>query len=226
VQSPSPLPASRFVPAFGLGNPHLQTLWGPLWRKTVHIERERERLWLEDGDFLDLDWHGPHSAKAPLVLVLHGLTGSSNSPYVAGIQKALAEQGWASVALNWRGLDDEAAAETVAERIAEQAKGHGLLIHRGRSVIELRAPVTSDKSDAVHALLDQVDVDNALYVGDDRTDLDAFRALRALQHEGRLTEILCVGVRSEQTPSELLAEADLLVDGTEGVSSLLSALAD
>lgn len=96
-----------FTPAYGLGNPHLQTLWGPLWRKTTHIERERERLWLEDGDFLDLDWHGPHSANAPLVLVLHGLTGSSNSPYVAGMQKALSTQGWASVALNWRGCSGE-----------------------------------------------------------------------------------------------------------------------
>ncbi|MGE8177690.1 hydrolase [Pseudomonas fluorescens] len=100
-------PPERFTPAFGLGNPHLQTLWGPLWRKTTHIERERERLWLEDGDFLDLDWHGPHSADAPLVLVLHGLTGSSNSPYVAGLQKALFAQGWASVALNWRGCSGE-----------------------------------------------------------------------------------------------------------------------
>jgi predicted alpha/beta-fold hydrolase len=85
----------------------LQTLWGPLWRKTTHIVRERERLWLADGDFLDLDWHGPHSAKAPLVLVLHGLTGSSNSPYVAGLQQALGHQGWASVALNWRGCSGE-----------------------------------------------------------------------------------------------------------------------
>jgi predicted alpha/beta-fold hydrolase len=46
----------------------------------------------EDGDFLDLDWHGPHSVDAPLVLVLHGLTGSSNSPYVAGIQQALGDR--------------------------------------------------------------------------------------------------------------------------------------
>ena len=130
------------------------------------------------------------------------------------------------VALHWRGLEDEIAAEAVAEQIAEHAKAEGLLIHRGRSVIELRAPVTSDKSDAVHALLEGVDIENALYVGDDRTDLDAFRALRSLQHEGRLSEILCVGVRSDQTPSELLAEADLLLDGTEGVISLLSALAD
>jgi predicted alpha/beta-fold hydrolase len=41
------------------------------------------------------------------VLVLHGLTGSSNSPYVAGLQKALASQGWASAALNWRGCSGE-----------------------------------------------------------------------------------------------------------------------
>ncbi|AZD11124.1 Hydrolase, alpha/beta fold family functionally coupled to Phosphoribulokinase [Pseudomonas chlororaphis] len=102
-----PTPSDRFIPAFGLGNPHLQTLWGPLWRKTTHLERQRERLWLDDGDFLDLDWHGPHSATAPLVLVLHGLTGSSNSPYVAGLQKALASQGWASAALNWRGCSGE-----------------------------------------------------------------------------------------------------------------------
>ncbi|WP_055136822.1 hydrolase [Pseudomonas corrugata] len=99
--------SERFIPAKGLGNPHLQTLWGPLWRKTTHIVRQRERLWLDDGDFLDLDWHGPHSAKAPLVLVLHGLTGSSNSPYVAGLQQALGHQGWASVALNWRGCSGE-----------------------------------------------------------------------------------------------------------------------
>lgn len=96
-----------FVPARGLGNPHLQTLWGPLWRKRTLLARTRERMWLEDGDFLDLDWHGPHEADAPLVLVLHGLTGSSNSPYVAGLQKAMAAQGWASVALNWRGCSGE-----------------------------------------------------------------------------------------------------------------------
>lgn len=97
----------RFIPAFGLGNPHLQTLWGPLWRPATALQHQRERLWLDDGDFLDLDWHGPHSAEAPLVLVLHGLTGSSSSHYVAGLQQALAAQGWASAALNWRGCSGE-----------------------------------------------------------------------------------------------------------------------
>ncbi|NQD91190.1 hydrolase [Pseudomonas sp. CrR25] len=96
-----------FNPAWWLPGPHLQTLWNPLCRKPARLERTRERLWLADGDFLDLDWHGRHTATAPLVLVLHGLTGSSSSLYVLGLQQALAGRGWASVALNWRGCSGE-----------------------------------------------------------------------------------------------------------------------
>jgi len=104
----APVPPSEpFTPATGLANPHLQTMWGPLWRTKPVVEHQRERLWLEDGDFLDLDWHGTPAAHAPLVLVLHGLTGSSASHYVAGQQRALAAQGWTSVALNWRGCSGE-----------------------------------------------------------------------------------------------------------------------
>ena len=107
-QSASPtLPREPFAPAFGLGNPHIQTLWGPLWRTKPTVEHQRERLWLEDGDFLDLDWLGTPSAYAPVVLVLHGLTGSSGSHYVVGLQTALAKRGWTSAALNWRGCSGE-----------------------------------------------------------------------------------------------------------------------
>lgn len=96
-----------FKPAWWLRNAHLQTLWSAFFRRAPQLPRTRERLWLEDGDFLDLDWFGPHAATTPLVLVLHGLTGSSNSHYVLGLQQALAAQGWASVALNWRGCSGE-----------------------------------------------------------------------------------------------------------------------
>ncbi|NMY42368.1 hydrolase [Pseudomonas sp. WS 5013] len=101
------MPAPAFTPAWWLPGPHLQTLWGSLCRTAPKLQRRRERLWLDDGDFLDLDWHGPHEAEAPLVLVLHGLTGSSSSHYVLGLQQQLAARGWASVALNWRGCSGE-----------------------------------------------------------------------------------------------------------------------
>ncbi|WP_425917296.1 hydrolase [Pseudomonas sp. GWSMS-1] len=99
--------STSFKPAWWLPGPHLQTLWNPMCRQPAKLARTRERLWLEDGDFLDLDWHGPHEANTPLVLVLHGLTGSSDSLYVLGLQQTLAAQGWASVALNWRGCSGE-----------------------------------------------------------------------------------------------------------------------
>ena len=63
-----------------------------------------------------------------------------------------------------------------------------------------------------------------MYVGDDTTDLDAFRALRELVDEGRLGRAVLVGVRSEETPAELEREAELLVEGTEGVARLIGAL--
>lgn len=98
---------SDFKPAWWLPGPHLQTLWAPLLRRPPRLARSRERLWLDDGDFLDLDWHGPHQAETPLVAIFHGLTGSSDSHYVLGLQARLAEEGWASVAVNWRGCSGE-----------------------------------------------------------------------------------------------------------------------
>ena len=67
-------------------------------------------------------------------------------------------------------------------------------------------------------------VSAALYVGDDTTDLDAFRGLRALVQAGKLTRAVCVAVCSEEAPRELVEEADLTIDGPEGVRRLLEAL--
>src|SRR5690606_3397892 len=86
-----------FTPAWWLPGGHLQTLWNPFFRRAAPLARRRERLWLADGDFIDLDWHGPHDPTAPLVLILHGLTGSSHSHYVLGLQAQLAAREQASV---------------------------------------------------------------------------------------------------------------------------------
>ena len=63
-----------------------------------------------------------------------------------------------------------------------------------------------------------------VYVGDDTTDLDAFRGLRALAQASELEHALCVAVSSDETPPELASEADLTVDGAAGVRGLLEAL--
>jgi trehalose 6-phosphate phosphatase len=77
----------------------------------------------------------------------------------------------------------------------------------------------------VDRLLEGSAVTSAVYVGDDSTDIDAFESLRRRATEGQLENALCVGVRSDETPAELEAQADVLVDGPVGVRTLLSALA-
>ncbi|MDF2446721.1 MAG: hypothetical protein K0S46_1957 [Moraxellaceae bacterium] len=98
---------SPFRPAWWLRNPHAQTLFSTFFRRPPALPRERETFHLPDGDFLDLDWHLPEAWTngQPLVLVVHGLSGSSDSHYVLGLQAALARQGWGSAALNCRGAN-------------------------------------------------------------------------------------------------------------------------
>jgi trehalose 6-phosphate phosphatase len=127
-------------------------------------------------------------------------------------------------AFHWRGAPDEAAAEAAVRVVAERAEAAGLATHWGRKVLEVRPPVQVDKGGGIAWLLEDADVDAALYVGDDTTDLDAFRGLRELVAQGRLETAVCVGVRSDETPPELEREADLLVDGPAGVRNVLEAL--
>src|SRR4051795_7393390 len=127
-------------------------------------------------------------------------------------------------AFHWRGAPDEEAAEAAVREIAEQAEERGLVVHWGRKVLEVRPAKLVDKGQGIRHLMQDLDFDAAVYVGDDPTDIDAFRGLRTLAEEGRLGTALCVGVRSDETPPALEQEADLLVDGTAGVRGLLEAL--
>ena len=98
---------SPFRPATWLPGGHLQTLFNPLLREPPSLQRQRVRMTLSDGDYLDLDWHGSTQQSAPIAILLHGLTGSSASLYILGQQRALAAVGWRSVAVNWRGCSGE-----------------------------------------------------------------------------------------------------------------------
>lgn len=124
-------------------------------------------------------------------------------------------------ALHWRGAPNEAAAESRAHEIAIEAGKAGLEPRWGRKVLELRPLGGGGKDGAVASLLAAERLDRAIYAGDDRTDLDAFRRLRELQEEGRLSAAVCVGVLSAEGPAELAEECDLTVDGLDGWLAIL-----
>ena len=116
----------------------------------------------------------------------------------------------------------------VGERCVEFVKAEGerlgLRITVGRGVVEARPPIRADKGTAVRALVEEYGPRRAMFLGDDTTDLDAFRELATLRDEGVLDEILRVGVRSDEGPPEIVSEADIVVDGVEEVGDVLRAL--
>ena len=82
-------------------NGHLQTIIPSVFREVTGVQYQRERLPTPDDDFLDLDWSFNQGRK--LVIISHGLEGSSDRSYVKGMVKTFQEPGWDALAWNYRG---------------------------------------------------------------------------------------------------------------------------
>ncbi len=138
-------------------------------------------------------------------------------------QGAFVEEKGITASVHYRNVPQE-----VGERCVEFVKGEGerlgLRITVGRGVVEARPPIRADKGTAVSTLVEEYRPEKAMFIGDDTTDLDAFRELEKLRQEGRLREILRVGVASEEGPQEIVTEADIAVEGVDGVGGVLRAL--
>lgn len=96
---------SAFRPAWWLPGPHLQTLYPSLFRPRRAPPLTRERIELPDGDFVDLDW--TRQTDGMVVLILHGLEGSLDSHYTAGLLSALARDGHTAALMYFRGRSGE-----------------------------------------------------------------------------------------------------------------------
>ena len=95
---------TAFKPAWYLKNRHLQTILP----NVIHPQFpkvEKERLELEDGDFIDLLWS---QSRAPqTLLILHGLEGSVHSPYAKRILNYCNQHHIAAVLMHFRGCSGE-----------------------------------------------------------------------------------------------------------------------
>ncbi|MFW2439258.1 MAG: hydrolase [Arenicellales bacterium] len=96
-----------FKTAWFFRNPHFQTIWPALFRYVPKPAYTRERIELRDGDFIDIDWCGSNKLKTPLVILFHGLEGSSNSPYIRGMVNSLLNLGYRCAAVNFRGCSGD-----------------------------------------------------------------------------------------------------------------------
>jgi predicted alpha/beta-fold hydrolase len=74
----------RYQPPLWLPDGHSQTIWSALYarrRKALAQTLQRERWTAPDGDFVDVDRQPASSAARPLLVLFHGLEGSSQSHY-------------------------------------------------------------------------------------------------------------------------------------------------
>jgi trehalose 6-phosphate phosphatase len=120
-----------------------------------------------------------------------------------------------------RTADPTAALDLVRAPLVELAGQTGLQAEPGRFVIELR-PAGADKGIALKELCRHNGVSAVMFAGDDLGDLPAFRTVRRLRADG----LPGLAVRSASAEvTGLDGEADLVVDGPQGIAGLLAGLA-
>jgi trehalose 6-phosphate phosphatase len=120
-----------------------------------------------------------------------------------------------------RTADPDAELARLAPAVRRLAAGHGLEVHPGKMVLELRPP-GFDKGGVLRRLA-AAGPGAVLFAGDDVGDLPAFAVVEELRAAG--TPGLSVASASAEA-AEVAARADLAVDGPAGVVALLTELAD
>ncbi len=102
-----PIITTVYEPPLLFKNGHFSTIYSGLFRKIADFHQKRERLELSDGDFLDLDWSFSIKPSNKVAILLHGLEGHGQRPYITGSAKILNASGIDACAVNFRGCSGE-----------------------------------------------------------------------------------------------------------------------
>ena len=106
-QRAMPILESTYKPPFQFKNGFLATVYSGLVRK-VELLQQRERINTKDGDFLDLDWSFSEEKSDAVIILLHGLEGHAQRPYLTGAAKLFNDNAIDACCVNFRGCSGEA----------------------------------------------------------------------------------------------------------------------
>lgn len=144
----------------------------------------------------------------------------------AQIPEAWVEDKGASIAVHYRQAPDPVGARaSLLMALTPVATAAGLELLEGKMVVELVPPGRPLKGGAVNRLVGEHALEAVLYAGDDVADLDAFAALDRLALAGSVAVAVKVAVEGPETPTTLVAAADVVVQGPVGLVALLRTLA-
>ena len=102
-----PILVSNYNPPILFKNGHFSTLYAGLVRTVSGLTQERERISLPDGDFLDLDWSYTPQQTRKVIILLHGLEGNAQRPYITGSAKLSNANGYDACSVNFRSCSGE-----------------------------------------------------------------------------------------------------------------------
>ncbi len=148
-------------------------------------------------------------------------------PLVPALRRELARSGvvvedkGVSIALHYRTATDHDLAQFRIQRALQRTPIPPRFVTRpGRMLVEIVPGAMHTKADAVRTILRERSLRNAVFIGDDMTDLDGFAAIRVLGPG----HACAIAVSSPEAPPALLHAADVAVAGVTGVAALLDAL--
>jgi len=98
--------ATGFRVSWWLRGAHFQTVYGSVLAPAGRVSYRRERWDTPDGDFIDIDFADGRE-DAPLVVLFHGLEGSSDSRYARRLMHFARDRGWRGAVANFRGCSGE-----------------------------------------------------------------------------------------------------------------------
>jgi len=123
-----PILESTYKPPFLFKKAFVATVYSGLVRK-VDLEQTRERLELEDGDFIDLDWSYAKEKSNKVIILLHGLEGHAQRPYLTGAAKLFNQNGIDAISVNFRGCSGEPNRKYYAYHSGATQDLHTIVMH-------------------------------------------------------------------------------------------------
>lgn len=102
-----PILSSSYNPPLIFKNGFVSTVYSGLVRRVTSVNQQRERITLSDGDFLDLDWSYTSLSTKKLIILLHGLEGDAQRPYMLGATKIFNQNNFDAVCVNFRSCSGE-----------------------------------------------------------------------------------------------------------------------
>jgi trehalose 6-phosphate phosphatase len=106
------------------------------------------------------------------------------------------------------------ARSTILNRIKDLNLSNNLITMEGRKIIEIKPQTGNNKGTIINKIVDEYQINQLIYCGDDKTDSDAFQAIKSLNEVNSFQGISVV-VLSAETPDNLLENADYYVNNIE-----------